>query len=93
MFTKNVKTRRWMLDGKFVNDKGFTYNKRHDVIIFKMTEKVFGTTTVQWKIIVAHSTVAVGNLYCRAQYSTGKERNSELGFIKNKSILKWKHVS
>ncbi|XP_063691303.1 uncharacterized protein LOC134823701 [Bolinopsis microptera] len=63
---------RWKLDGKFVNNKGFTYNKHHDVIIFKMTEKVYGTTTVQWKIIVAHSTAAVGNLYCRAQYSTGQ---------------------
>ncbi|XP_063690188.1 uncharacterized protein LOC134822852 [Bolinopsis microptera] len=63
---------RWKLDGKFVNNKGFTYNKHHDVIIFKMMEKVYGTTTVQWKIIVAHSTAAVGNLYCRAQYSTGQ---------------------
>ena len=86
MFTKNVKKRRWMLDGKFVNDKGFTYNKRHDVIIFKMMEKVFGTTTVQWKIIVAHSTVAVGNLYCRAQYSTGKEKILNQAFLKSSSL-------
>ena len=75
-----------MLDGKFVNDKGFTYNKHHDVIIFKMMEKVFGTTTVQWKIIVAHSTAAVGNLYCRAQYSTGKEKILNQASLKISSL-------
>ena len=69
-----------MLDSKVVCDNGVTYNKQHEVVIFKMTEKVYTTTRVQWKIKVTHSQAAVGSLYCRAQYSSGKDLFFEQAF-------------
>ena len=79
---------RWMLNGKVVYDDGFTLNKHGDVLIFKMTEKVYTTTRVQWKIKVTHSRVAVGSLNCRAQYSTGKIFNVQSVFHATFYLLK-----
>ena len=67
----NLILSRWQLDGKTISEEGVALNKDNEIVLFTLAEKVRTATELTSIISFTHSQAAVGNLQCKAMYSTG----------------------